>query len=73
MLGTIGLFLRSTDNDYQRRLEEVGKREAKQHDFDLFVESAQFDASRQVEQIRQAIKNAAATKLAAILVSGVKD
>jgi len=37
------------------------------------VESAQFDASRQVEQIRQAIKNAAATKLAAILVSGVKD
>ena len=27
MLGTIGLFLRSTDNDYQRRLEEVGKRE----------------------------------------------
>jgi ABC-type sugar transport system substrate-binding protein len=73
MLGTIGLFLRSTDNDYQRRLEEVGKREAKHHDFDLFVESAQFDASRQVEQIRQAIKNAAATKLAAILVSGVKD
>jgi len=73
MLGTIGLFLRTTDNDYQRRLEEVGKREAKHHDFDFFVESAQFDSSRQVAQIRQAIKKASTTKLAAILVSGVQD
>jgi len=73
MPGTIGLFLRSIDNDFQRRLQEVGQREAKHHDFDLFVESAQFDASRQVEQIRQAIKKASATKLVAILVSGVKD
>jgi ABC-type sugar transport system substrate-binding protein len=73
MLGTIGLFLRSTDNDYQRRLKEVGQREAKHHGFDIIVESAQFDASRQVAQIRKAIKNAAATKLAAILVSGVQD
>jgi ABC-type sugar transport system substrate-binding protein len=73
MLGTIGLFLRSTDNDYQRRLQEVGQREAKQHGFDILVESAQFDSVRQVEQIRKAIKNAPATKLAAILVSGVQD
>ncbi|MGB8297001.1 MAG: substrate-binding domain-containing protein [Polyangia bacterium] len=73
MLGTIGLFLRTTDNDFQRRLQEVGQREAKHHDFDLFVESAQFDASRQVAQIRQAIQKASATKLVAIMVSGVKD
>jgi ABC-type sugar transport system substrate-binding protein len=73
MLGTIGLFLRTTDNDFQRRLEEVGKREAKRHEFDIFVESAQFDASRQVAQIRQAIQKASATKLVAIMVSGVKD
>ena len=73
MLGTIGLFLRSTDNDYQRRLQEDGQREAKQHGFEILVESAQFDAVRQVAQIRKAIKNAAATKLAAILVSGVQD
>ena len=73
MLGTIGLFLRSIDNDYQRRLKEVGLREAKNHGFDIVVESAQFDASRQVAQIREAIKTAAATNLAAILVSGVHD
>ena len=73
MSGTIGLFLRSIDNDYQRRLREVGLREAQNHGFDILVESAQFDASRQVAQIREAIRTAAATKLAAILVSGVHD
>jgi len=73
MPGRIGLFLRSTDNDYQLRLKAVGEREAKHHGFDILVETAQFDASRQVEQIRQAIKNAPATKLVAILVSGVQD
>ena len=73
MPGTIGLFLRSTDNDYQLRLKEVGQREAKHHGFDILVETAQFDASRQVAQIRQAIKNASATKLVAVLVSGVQD
>jgi ABC-type sugar transport system substrate-binding protein len=73
MLGTIGLFLRTTDNDYQRRLKEVGQREAKDRGFDILVESAQFDASRQVAQIRKAIKNASTSKLVAILVSGVQD
>jgi len=73
MLGTIGLFLRSTDNDYQRRLKEVAQHEAEQHSFKLVVESAQFDTARQVAQIRAAIKKAAATNLAAILVSGVQD
>jgi ABC-type sugar transport system substrate-binding protein len=73
MLGTIGLFLRSNDNDYQQRLKEVGLREAKRQGFDIVVESAQNDANRQVEQIRTAIKNAQATKLAAILVSAVRD
>jgi ABC-type sugar transport system substrate-binding protein len=73
MLGTIGLFLRSTDNDYQQRLKEVGLREAKKQGFEIVIESAQNDANRQVEQIRAAIKNAANTKLAAILVSTVRD
>jgi len=73
MLGTIALFLRSTDNDYQRELREIGQQEAKQHGFEMLVESAQFDSGRQVEQIRAAIKNASASKLAAILVSGVHD
>jgi ABC-type sugar transport system substrate-binding protein len=73
MLGTLGLFLRSTDNDYQQRLKEVGLREAKRQGFDLIIESAQNDAGRQSDQIRAAINNAAATKLAGILVSVVRD
>jgi len=73
MLGTIGLFLRSNDNDYQQRLKEVGLREAKRQGFDVIIESAQNDASRQADQIRGAIKNASTTKLVAILVSTVHD
>jgi ABC-type sugar transport system substrate-binding protein len=73
MLGTIGLFLRSNDNDYQQRLKEVGLREAKKQGFEIVIESAQNDANRQVEQIHAAIKNAANTALAAILVSTVRD
>jgi len=73
MAEAIGLFLRSTDNAYQRRLKEVALREAKRHGFDLFVQSVQFDASQQVAQIRETIKNASMTKVVAILVSGVQD
>ncbi len=73
MPDVIGLFLRSADNAYQRRLNEVGQREAKRHGFELMVQSVQFDASQQVVQIREAIKSAAATNLVAIMVSGVHD
>ena len=73
MPDVIGLFLRSADNAYQRRLREVGEREAKRHGFDLLVHSVQFDASQQVAQIRKAITNASATKMVAILASGVHD
>jgi ribose transport system substrate-binding protein len=73
MSDAIGLFLRSADNYYQRRLREVGEREAKRHGFEIVVHSVQFDASQQVAQIREAIKNASVTKLVAILVSGVND
>jgi len=73
MPGTIGLFLRSTDNDYQQRLKELGVREAKKHGFELLIESAQNDPNRQVDQVRAAIKNASTTKLLAVLVSTVRD
>lgn len=73
MSGTIGLFLRSNDNDYQQRLKEVGLREAKRHGFELLVESALNDGSRQVDQIRAAIQSAKTTNLVAILVSTVRD
>jgi len=73
MPGTIGLFLRSTDNDYQQRLKELGQREAKRQGFELLIESAQNDATRQLDQIRAAIHKAAKTKLCAIMVSTVRD
>ena len=73
MSGTIGLFLRSSDNDYQQRLKELGVREAKRHGFEIIVESALNDAAKQVDQIRAAVKNAATTKLVGILVSTVRD
>jgi ABC-type sugar transport system substrate-binding protein len=73
MPGTIGLFLRSSDNDYQQRLKELGVKEAKRLGFEIVVESAQNDAAKQVEQIRAAIKNRAASNLIAVLVSTVRD
>jgi ABC-type sugar transport system substrate-binding protein len=73
MTGTVGLFLRSTDNDYQQRLKEVGLLEAKRQGFELIVESAGNDASRQAAQVRAAIANAKASNLSGILVSVVRD
>jgi len=73
MLGTLGLFMRSTDNDYQQRLKEVGLREAKRHGFDLLIESAQNDATRQADQVRAAIGKAKSSNLIGIMVSVVRD
>jgi ribose transport system substrate-binding protein len=73
MPDVIGLFLRSVDNAYQRQLRAVGLREAKRHGFELLIQSVQFDATEQVAQIRDAIKHASASKMIAILVSGVRD
>lgn len=73
MPSTIGLFLRSADNDYQQRLKELGIKEAKRQGLDIFVEAGMNDPQRQVEQIRAAIKNAASSKLIGILVSTVRD
>ena len=55
MPGTIGLFLRSSDNDYQQRLKELGVREAKRQGFEIVIESAMNDPAKQVEQIRAAV------------------
>jgi ABC-type sugar transport system substrate-binding protein len=73
MLGTIGLFLQATDNDYQLRLKEVGLREAKRQGFDLVIESAQNDPQRQVAQIEKAIQSASTSNTVALLVSRVRD
>jgi ABC-type sugar transport system substrate-binding protein len=69
----IGLFLRSENNGYQRQLKAVGVREAKRRGFEILIQFAQFDSGQQVVQIREAIKNAKATTMIAILVSGVHD
>jgi inositol transport system substrate-binding protein len=73
MADTIGLFLRSSDNDYQQCLKELGVREAKKHGFEILIESAQNDPTRQVEQIHAAIKNAGTTNLVGIMVATVRD
>lgn len=73
MLGTIALFLRSTDNDYQQRLKELAIKEAKKQGFELAIESSQNDPARQVELIHAAVKGAAARNLLGILVSTVRD
>ena len=73
MLGTIGLFLRANDNDYQQRLKEVGQREANRQGFDLLIESAHNDPQRQVDQVRAALQSALTTKLVAVLVSTVRE
>lgn len=73
MPGTIGLFLRANDNNYQQQLKEQGLREAKRYGFDLLVESAQNDANKQVAQIRAAIGAASNNQLVAVLVSSVRD
>jgi ABC-type sugar transport system substrate-binding protein len=73
MVGTIALFLRSSDNDYQQRLTELALREAKRQGFEIVIESAMNDPTKQVELIRAAVKKATKTKLVGILVSSVRD
>jgi ribose transport system substrate-binding protein len=73
MPDVIGLFIRSAENAYQRQLRAVALQEAEKHGFQLLIQAAQFDANQQIAQIHDAIKNAGATKMVAILVSGVRD
>jgi len=73
MVGTIRLFLRTTENDYQQQLKERALREGKRAGFAVEVESAQDDAGRQVAQITAAIEKARASNLVAVLVSPVRD
>jgi ribose transport system substrate-binding protein len=73
MPDVIGLFLRSAENGYQRQLRAAALREAKRRGLEVMIQMAQFDASQQAAQIREAIKSAAATHMIAILVSGVRD
>lgn len=70
MRGTIGLFLRSRDNDYQQGLREVAEREVSRAGLTLIIESAQNDAHKQVAQITKAIDEG---DMFAILVSCVRD
>ena len=73
MAGSIKLFLRTTENDYQQHLKEGALREGKRAGFAVEVESAQDDAGRQVEQITAAIAQAQSTNLVAVLVAPVRD
>lgn len=73
MPDVIGLFLRSSENAYQRALRTSAIEGAEKHGFQLLIQTAQFDVNLQVAQIQEAVKNASTTKMIAILVSGVRD
>ena len=73
MVGSIRLFLRTTENDYQLQLKEEALRQGKRAGFTVEVESAQDDAGRQVAQITAAIEKAHAGNLVAVLVAPVRD
>jgi ABC-type sugar transport system substrate-binding protein len=73
MVGTIRLFLRTTENDYQQQLKQEALREGQRSGFAIEVDSAQDDAGRQVAQITAAVENARATNLVAVLVAPVRD
>jgi ABC-type sugar transport system substrate-binding protein len=73
MAGSIRLFLRTTENDYQVQLKEEALRQGKRAGFTVEVESAQDDAGRQVAQITAALEKAHAGNLVAVLVAPVRD
>jgi ABC-type sugar transport system substrate-binding protein len=73
MPDVIGLFLRSSENAYQRALRTSAIEGAEKHGFQLLIQTAQFDVNLQIAQIQEAVKNASTTKMIAILVSGVRD
>jgi ABC-type sugar transport system substrate-binding protein len=73
MAGVIGLFLRSSENDYQRQLKEAAEQEARRAGFSLLVESAHNDPARQVAQIKAAIAGSRGSGLVAIVVSTVSE
>jgi ABC-type sugar transport system substrate-binding protein len=73
MVGTIRLFLRTTENDYQQQLKQEALRKGQRSGFVVEVDSAQDDAGRQVAQITAALENARATNLVAVLVAPVRD
>ena len=73
MSGSIRLFLRTTENDYQLQLKADAVREGHRAGFTVEVESAQDDAGRQAAQITAAIEKAHAGNLVAVLVAPVRD
>jgi ABC-type sugar transport system substrate-binding protein len=73
MVGTIRLFLRTTENDYQQQLKEEALREGNRAGFAVEVESAQDDAGRQLAQITAAIEKARAGNLVAVLIAPIRD
>jgi ABC-type sugar transport system substrate-binding protein len=70
---TVGLYLRSLENDYQQRLREDAMATAARFGWDVRVNAAHNDASRQAAQIADAVAGAKGSGLRAVLVSPVLD
>ncbi|HMJ52821.1 MAG TPA: sugar ABC transporter substrate-binding protein [Polyangiaceae bacterium] len=69
----IALFLQRRDNDYQQLLHDDCLATASEHAFSVEVFYAEGDANRQVQQLREALREPTATRPTAVLVSPVRE
>src|SRR5688500_3973349 len=69
----IALFLQRRDNDYQQLLHDDCLATASQHAFSVKVLYAEGDANRQVQQLQEALREPAATRPTAVMVSPVRE
>jgi len=69
----IALFLQRRDNDYQQLLHDDCLATASKHAFSVKVFYAEGDANRQVQQLREALREPVATRPTAVVVSPVRE
>jgi ABC-type sugar transport system substrate-binding protein len=69
----IALFLQSRGNDYQQLLRDDCLTTASQRAFTVRVFFAEGDANRQVEQLRDELRQPVATRATALIVSPVRE
>ena len=69
----IALFLQRRDNDYQQLLHDDCLATASKHALAVKVFYAEGDANRQVQQLREALREPAATRPMAVMVSPVRE
>ena len=69
----IALFLQARDNDYQQLLRDDCLTAASQRGFSVNVFFAEGDADRQVQQLRETLREPPAKRVLAVMVSPVRE